>query len=105
MCTTLYFWIYFSINFILTEVIRNFKFRLDSGFYSLCCGKFWINLIVDCNQEYFWVLYDGWVQKWDGELGRSLRIKCLGGVEEQLTGKLGLGAWEELQQLENAKVD
>ena len=60
--------------------------------------------MVVWNQEYFWVLYDGWVQKWDGGLGRSLRIKCLGGVEEQLTGKLGLGAWEELQQLENAKV-
>ena len=49
--------------------------------------------------------FNGWVQKLDGGLGRSLRIKCLGGVEEQLTGKLGLGAWEELQQLENAKVD
>ena len=63
--------------------------------------------MVVWNQEYFWVLYDGWVQKWDGgppSVGRSLRIKCLGGVEEQLTGKLGLGAWEELQQLENAKV-
>ena len=29
----------------------------------------------------------------------------MGGVEEQLTGKLGLGAWEELQKLENAMVD
>ena len=58
-------------------------------------------------QKYSSVLYDGWVQKWDGgppSVGRSLRINCLGGVEEQLTGKLGLGAWEELQQLENAKV-
>ena len=41
----------------------------------------------------------------NGMVGRCLGIKCLGGVEEQLTGKLGLGAWEELQQLENAKVD
>ena len=63
--------------------------------------------MVVCTQEYSFVLYGGWLQKWDGgppSVGRSLRIKCLGGVEEQLTGKLGLGAWEELQQLENAKV-
>ena len=63
--------------------------------------------MIVCTQEYFLVLYGGWLQKWDGGpplVGRCLRIKCLGGVEEQLTGKLGLGAWEELQQLENAKV-